>query len=107
NNLQIVTVKKGDSLWELSQKYGVPLQSIIAANGLANQNVLVVGQAIIIPTPAEGISHRVVVGESLWKIAQRYGITLQQLQQANHLVNPALIFPGQVIVIPQAVKPVT
>ena len=105
--MQIVAVKKGDSLWGLSQKFGVPVESIVAANGLVNQNNLVIGQAIIIPTPDDATHHRVLVGESLWVIAQRYGVSMQELMEANNLINPALLFPGQLLTIPQSAKPVT
>ncbi len=49
--------------------------------------------------------HKVRAGETLWLIAQRYGITLQELVAANQIANPALIHPGQTIVIPQAARP--
>lgn len=100
--LQIHVVQKGDSLWKLSQKYDVPVNDIAAVNVLNDQNVLVIGQAIIIPS--EVSSHKVLHGESLWAIAQRYGVTLQELARINGIANPALIYPGQIIVIPQPVK---
>lgn len=103
--VQIHTVKKGDSLWELSQKYGVPLERITAANGITTQSTLVIGQAVIIPSPSAESAHKVLVGESLWKIGQQYGVSLQELMQANHITNPAMIQPGQIINIPQAAKP--
>lgn len=104
--MQIHTVKKGDSLWQLSQKYGVPLEHIFVANELNEQTQLVIGQAVIIPTESDGSTHKVLVGESLWKIGQRYGVSIQELAQANNLRNPALIFPGQMLQIPRTAKPV-
>ena len=45
--------------------------------------------------------HVVQQGESLWQISQQYGITLEELIEANlQIRNPDLIFPGQVIIIP-------
>ncbi|RIX60508.1 LysM peptidoglycan-binding domain-containing protein [Paenibacillus nanensis] len=104
--MQIYTVKRGDSLWALSQRYGVTLEQIYAANGLTSQSQLVVGQALIMPTPSEGTTHTVQAGESLWKIGQRYGVSIQALVEANNLTNPAAIAPGQTLVIPRAPKPV-
>lgn len=101
--MQIHVVQKGDSLWQLSQKFDVPVDDIAAANGLSKQNILVIGQSIIIPI--ETGSHKVLHGETLWAIAQRYGVTLKELARFNGIKNPALIYPGQTIVIPQAVKP--
>jgi spore germination protein len=100
----IYVVQKGDSLWQLSQRYDVPVNDIVEANGLEPADILVVGQSVIIPSEAG--SHQVLAGETLWAISQKYGVTLQELANANQISNPALIYPGQTIVIPQASKPV-
>jgi len=56
-----------------------------------------------IPTGAQdtATTHIVHAGETLWEIARRYGITLEQILQANRISNPDLIYPGQQIIIPQ------
>ncbi|MCU6711235.1 glycosyl hydrolase family 18 protein [Paenibacillus sp. J5C_2022] len=104
--MQIHTVKKGDSLWALSQRYGVPLEHIFDANGLTDQSPIVIGQAIIIPTDSDTVTHKVLVGESLWIISQRYGVSMQELAKANGIRNPAQISTGQVLTIPRAEKPI-
>ncbi|WP_337103667.1 LysM peptidoglycan-binding domain-containing protein [Paenibacillus sp. YIM B09110] len=103
--MHIHVVQRGDTLWALSQKFDVPLNDILAANGLRGEEPLVIGQSVIIPQQVT--SHKVLAGESLWAIAERYGLSLQQLMAVNPIKNPALIYPGQVITIPQATKPVT
>ncbi|MGI2295001.1 LysM peptidoglycan-binding domain-containing protein [Paenibacillus sp. GXUN7292] len=103
--LLIHTVKRGDSLWSLSQHYNAPLQQIAAANGLMPSSTLIIGQAVIIPVEARLSFHRVAAGETLWSIGQLYGVTLQELQEANQLHNPALIVPGQELHIPSRKKP--
>ncbi|MDD4168995.1 MAG: L,D-transpeptidase family protein [Desulfotomaculaceae bacterium] len=45
--------------------------------------------------------HIVQTGETLWKIAARYGKTLDYLLSVNNINNPDIIFPGQQIVIPE------
>jgi 5'-nucleotidase len=50
------------------------------------------------PTPV--VTYTVVSGDVLWKIAQTYGVTWQQIAEVNKLANPNLIFPGDVFVIP-------
>ncbi|WP_424766995.1 LysM peptidoglycan-binding domain-containing protein [Paenibacillus sp. sgz302251] len=102
--MQIHVVQKGDTLWQLSQKYGASADEIVAVNGISEENILVIGQAIIIPAAAG--SHKVIAGESLWTISQQYGVTLEELAKTNHIQNPALIYPGQTLVIPQAAKPI-
>jgi LasA protease len=51
---QEYTVKSGDTLGQISQRYGVSLEALIAANNLANPNLLEVGQVLIIPAPDPG-----------------------------------------------------
>ncbi|MBH5318996.1 LysM peptidoglycan-binding domain-containing protein [Paenibacillus sp. GSMTC-2017] len=104
--MHIHTVKRGDTLWELSQKYNVPIEHIFVANGFTNQSPLVIGQAVIIPTPSGGHIHKVLVGESLWKIGQHYGVSLQEIVKVNKIHNPAVIIPGQLLSIPIAAKPI-
>ncbi|MDF2836224.1 MAG: lysM domain protein, partial [Paenibacillus sp.] len=104
--MQIHTVKKGDSLWKIAGDYGVPLKPLLVANGLTDQSVLVIGQAVIVPTESHKTVHKVLVGESLWKIGQRYGVTIQELSSANGIRNPALIYPGQLLQIPAPAKPI-
>jgi LasA protease len=51
---QEYSVKSGDTLGLIAQRYGVSLEALIAANNLANPNLLEVGQALIIPAPDPG-----------------------------------------------------
>jgi len=44
--------------------------------------------------------YTVVAGDSIWKIAQKFGTTMEKIIAANELANPRLIFPGQKLVIP-------
>jgi len=97
--VQIHVVNRGDTLWQISRYYGVSVNQIIQANQLSNPNVLVVGQALVIPTPSG--THVVQRGESLYTIARRYGVSLQSLAEANQITNPALIYVGQVLRIPR------
>ena len=47
------------------------------------------------------ITHTVVRGESMWKIAVKYEVGLSELKTANpHIKNPSLIYPGQIITVP-------
>ncbi len=55
-----------------------------------------------VPLLAQGTTtHVVQPGETLFRIALRYGLTVEQLAAANGITNPAQIFAGQVLVIPQ------
>jgi len=97
--MTIYVVKRGDTLWRIANLYQVSINDIIAVNQLENPDVLVVGQAIIIPE--EDDYHIVRPGETLWSIAQRYRVPLMDLIRVNRIVNPNLIYPGMLLYIPK------
>lgn len=54
------------------------------------------------PANAASLSHTVVKGDTMWKIASNYQVGTSEIIQANPQVsNPELIYPGQVLCIPQ------
>lgn len=97
--MQIHVVSRGDTLWRISNQYKVSIQEIASYNGLADPNVLVVGQALAIPTHED--IHIVRPGETLWIISQRYKVSLRELIDENKIVNPDLVFPGTTLRIPK------
>ncbi|MDY6876248.1 MAG: LysM peptidoglycan-binding domain-containing protein [Chloroflexota bacterium] len=52
------------------------------------------------PSPSGGVTHVVQRGENLFRIALRYGTTVQAIASANGIANPALISTGRVLTIP-------
>ncbi len=58
--------------------------------------------AFVLSVSAESFTHTVVKGDSMWKIAVKYRVGLSELKAANpNIKNPSLIYPGDVIVIPE------
>jgi len=49
----------------------------------------------------EGLRHEVQVGETLFQLAELYGVSVQEIAAANHLVNPLQVQAGMVLIIPQ------
>ena len=93
------TVQQGDTLWEISRQYSVPLESILRENNLSNANDLTVGQVLLIPTAAAPYWYVVRRGDSLWSIANKFFTTTDELLKLNEIDNPNVIFPGQLLMI--------
>ncbi len=100
-------VQSGQGLIGISLLYGVSVDEIAAANGLTTQDILRIGQELIIPgvterdiAIAQGHVHVVQLGETLLSIALDYYVTTQELEEANDLDNPDSIFVGQELIIP-------
>ncbi len=110
------TVVRGDNLFRISLRFGTTIASIVAANpSITNPNLIFAGQVLNIPTggtpptqppptepppPGQEQTYTVVRGDWLSTIAIRFGTTVSALVQRNGIVNPNLIYPGQVLVIP-------
>lgn len=95
----IHVVQRGDSVFSISRRYGVPVQRIIDDNQLENPGLIMIGQALVIRT--ENIRHTVTPGQSLYRILRLYGVSVESILDANpNIDNPAQIRPGQIIIIP-------
>lgn len=104
----IYTVKKGDSLWLISNKYGTTVDELKRANNLKS-NTLSIGQTLIIPEKKENtnkISYVVKKGDSLWLIANKYDTTVEKIKSTNNLKSNTLSI-GQVLVIPSSSEFIT
>ena len=104
----IYTVKKGDSLWLIANKYGTTVDELKSANKLKS-NTLSIGQTLIIPEKKENtnkISYVVKKGDSLWLIANKYDTTVEKIKSTNNLKSNTLSI-GQVLVIPSSSEFIT
>ena len=104
----IYTVKKGDSLWLIANKYGTTVDELKSANNLKS-TTLSIGQTLIVPEKKENtnkISYVVKKGDSLWLIANKYDTTVEKIKSTNNLKNNTLSI-GQVLVIPSSSEFIT
>ncbi len=107
----LYTIQPGDTFFLLAQRFGTTVQAIQQANPAADPNNLRIGQVICIPTaPAppqcpNGFLYTIQPGDTFFLLAQRFGTTVQAIQQANPGVNPNNLQVGQVICIPTAPAP--
>ena len=101
------TVKKGDSLWSIANKFGTTIKKLKEINKLST-NVLKVGQTLKITSveetiPDEYLLYTVKKGDTLYDIAASYGTTVETLKTINNLGNSNLTI-NQQIFIPKDTK---
>ncbi|MBN1640910.1 MAG: LysM peptidoglycan-binding domain-containing protein [Anaerolineae bacterium] len=109
-------VRPGDNLTNIAYRHGVTIYQIVRLNGIVNPNRIYVGQRLAMPcaqppapvppTPAPGGVYYVVrAGDTLAKIAVRFGVSIWSIVQANSIPNPNLIHVGQRLFIPRGTPP--
>lgn len=114
------TVKAGDSVWEIAEKYGLSVAKFVQWNNIKNSTIHP-GQTMHLKDPkatpakqpptagTKDTTHVVKAGESPWSVSNQYGITMDQLYQWNNIKNKT-IHPNQTLIVKKAtagIKPVT
>ena len=97
-------VKPGDTLWGISNQYGVNVSDLAAINNITGSN-LKVGQVLKIPSntgnnPDNMFMYTVKKGDSLWNIAKVYSTSVEEIKRINYLTNNNL-YIGQILRIPE------
>ena len=105
SDTSVYSVKKGDSLYGIAKSYGVSVEDIKKLNNLSNNN-LSIGQELLIPgLSSENVPsvkvYTVVKGDSLYKIANLYGVSVDEWKSSNKLSSSVLSI-GQQLVIPDS-----
>ena len=88
-------VKKGDTLYNISNKYNISQSELMDYNDLTN-NILSIGQILKIPS----ITNRYIVkqGDSLYSIAKKFNKSVDEIKNKNNLTS-TLLSIGQVLII--------
>ena len=131
----IHVVEQGDLLGRIANQYGVTVDELAEANGIDPEDVLGIGQELVIPVPTaepepgeptaaatpaatptftpspsptpEPLVHVVEQGDLLGRIAQQYGVTVDDLAEANGIEPEDVLRIGQELVIPGRAAPAT
>lgn len=98
------TVKSGDTLSGIAADYGTTVSALVQLNGIANPDLIYVGQVINLPGGTSGggtsaTTYTVQSGDTLSGIAAKFGTTYQKIAADNGIANPNLIYAGQVLMI--------
>jgi membrane-bound lytic murein transglycosylase D len=96
-------VKKGDTWWDLAAKYKVSVRKLAAWNGKAPADTLSIGQKLVVwqAKPSKSsktvrtVNYTIRNGDSLWKISQKFNVSVAQVREWNGLSNRTLLKPGQ------------
>ena len=108
NKPDIYFVSKGDTLWSIAKKYGVQVSDLIVWNDLSTERFLQINQQIniypkyFVPKKKKKVNlndltYPVKRGDTISKIAKKFGVTGDMIVQWNELKNPEIIYPGQVL----------
>lgn len=104
-------VQRGETLYHIAKRYQTTVHAIVAANRLDDPNAICPGQALIIPRPGEvpspppgGIVHLVRAGETVFRLAAKFGTTALEILRANQIAHPEFVVAGQQLVIPERME---
>lgn len=114
---RVYEVQPGDMLSKIAARFGVSVRDIVELNNIKDPNKIRVGQKLVLPeyareqpvapakpkkpVPEGAQTYTVQAGDTLSKIAARYGTTVSALREANQISGDKIIV-GQKLVIPGA-----
>lgn len=111
----LYTVKSGDSLWKIASMYDTTVDTLMSINNLKG-TTLTINQQLLVPKKKDididinkndkGIYYTVKSGDTLYKIASSYNVSVDKIKSANKL-NSNILQIGQVLLIPVETTDVT
>jgi Predicted glycosyl hydrolase len=115
NGYATYVVARGDTLKSLAARYGTSMDTLASLNGIYNYNLIYEGQRLTVPSgsatpgtpppppPSSGKTYVIQKGDTLRKIADRIGVTVNDILAVNpQIINPNRIYAGQTINLPAA-----
>ena len=99
-------VQSGDSFWSISRKHGITSRQLASLNSMAPKDTLRVGQTIYVPsktnspirsTKVKRVNYKVRSGDSIARIASKFGVTTSDIVKWNNLDAKRYLQPGQAL----------
>ncbi len=113
------SVREGDALTEIAERFGVTVGELAEANGIVDPDLILSGRVLLIPGSADGRAaiaqqgdqmsggdiYIVQPGDTLSEIAELFGVPVGVIMEANGLADPDFIREDQTLVIPVVESP--
>ncbi|KKT95080.1 MAG: Peptidase M23 family protein [Parcubacteria group bacterium GW2011_GWA2_45_15] len=99
--ISVYVVRKGDTLSEIAEMFGVSTNTIVWANNIKASSIKE-GQELVI-LPISGVRHVVKSGDTIKSLATKYKADFDEILSYNGLATDAKIKPGDIVVIPDGV----
>lgn len=92
------TVEKGETYYSISKKYGITIDELCSKNGLSQNDTLLPGKVLNIPSAP--LTYTVQKGDTISKIAKEYNISVDELLKMNGLEKSSVLKIDQVLKVP-------
>lgn len=110
NQPALYTVQEGDNLYRISQRYNISIEELKQLNALGEAYMLHPGDQLKIKrnqSNSDKKVYEVKAGDSPYKIAQKFGVTVADIYQWNHIDAGTMLYPGNTVVVSGGTKQTT
>lgn len=108
--IDVYTVNPGDTLYTIAEKYDLPVSLLMKVNYITNPYNVEIGTKLCIPgdeselptsnVPTECLIHKVIAGDTLYLIAKKHKVKLDDIMKANPNLDPYNLLIGTELCIP-------
>lgn len=103
-------VKKGETLYSISKKYGITVKELCLSAGIKDTDVIKEGQLLSLPKKEKKVTsekktdtYEVKAGDTLYSLAKKWDITVDTLKVMNMMAGNDTIKIGQILIVPQKI----